>query len=163
MIPAAVLNPHHAGHERTEDISRQLRAWSVVVLIGTQQHAESDTAVTVNRYPFHWSLNFGWRRGPLTNRSCGIKILLGHSLPKEMLREVFCPPASLQGRAGAARLRTGEMDVLVVASYFATLEHEEMRRNCQETMQLGREHLRQAWQTNHAIVDGRRKWGLWAG
>ena len=65
MLPAAVLNPHHAGHERKEGIPRQLRAWSVVVLVGTQQHAESDTAVTVNRYPFHWSLNFGWRRGPL--------------------------------------------------------------------------------------------------
>ena len=51
MFPAVVLSPHHAGHERTEDISRQLRAWSVVVLVGTQQHAESDTAVTVNRYP----------------------------------------------------------------------------------------------------------------
>ena len=61
MLPAAVLNPHHAWHERTEDISRQLRVWSVVVLLGTQQHAEGDTAVTVNRYPFHWSLNSGWR------------------------------------------------------------------------------------------------------
>ena len=119
MLPAAVLNPHHAGHERTEDISRQLRAWSVVVLVGTQQHAESDTAVTVNRYPFHSSLNFEWRRGPLTKRSCGIKILLAHSLPKEMLREVFRPPAALQGRAGAARLRSGDMDLLVVASCFA--------------------------------------------
>ena len=159
-----MLNPHHAGHEGTEDISRKLQAWSVVVLVGTQQHAESDTAVTVNRYPFHWSLNFGWRRGPLTNRSCGIKILLGHSLPKEMLREVFCPlPLQLQGRAGAARLRTGDMDVLVVASYFAPREYEEMLRNCQEAVQLGREHLRQAWQTSHATVDDKRKRGLRAG
>ena len=31
----------------------------------------------------------------------------------------FCPPAALQGRAGAARLRTGDMEILVVASYFA--------------------------------------------
>ena len=43
----------------------------------------------------------------------------GHSLPKEMLREVFCPPAALQGIAGAARLGTGETDILVVASFFA--------------------------------------------
>ena len=90
-----------------------------MVVLSTQQHVESDTAVIVNRYPFHWSLSFGWRRGPLTNRSCGTKTLLEHSLPKEMIREVFCPPASLQGRAGAARLRAGEMDVLVMASNFA--------------------------------------------
>ena len=45
----------HGTHERTEDIKRQLRAWSVVVLVGTQQRAESDTAVTVNRYSFQWS------------------------------------------------------------------------------------------------------------
>ena len=43
---------------------------------------------------------------------------------------------------------------LVVASY---REYEEMLRNCQKAMQLGREHLRQAWQKNHAIVDDRRK------
>ena len=30
MMSAAVLNPHHAGHERSEDISRQLRSGSTV-------------------------------------------------------------------------------------------------------------------------------------
>ena len=163
MIPAAALNPHHAGHKRTEDISRQLRAWSMVVLIGTQQHAESDTAVTVNRYPFHWSLNFGWRRGPLTNRSCGIKKLLGHSLPKDMLREVVCRPASLQGRAGAARLRTGEMDVLVVASNFAPSSTKKCgeitKRLCSWFESIYDKHGKRTmllWMAD-------TKWGLWAG
>ena len=51
MMSGAVLNPHHARLERSEDISRQLRSWSRVVLNGTQQHAEVDAVVTVNRYP----------------------------------------------------------------------------------------------------------------
>ena len=78
-----------------------------------------------------------------------------------MLREVLCPPAALQGRAGAARMRTGDMDILVVASYFAPAS----TNKCGETAKrlLGREHQRQAWKTNHAIVDDRRKRGLRAG
>ena len=127
MLPAAVLNPHHAGHERTEDISRQLRAWSVVVLVGTQQHAESDTAVTVNRYPFHWSLNFGWRRGPLTNRSCGNKTLLGHSLPKEMLREVFLPSRALQGKSWRSEVENWRYGNIGGCKLLRTREDEEMR------------------------------------
>ena len=114
MMSAAVPNPH-AGHERSEDTSRQLRSWSIVVLNGTEQHAAIDAAVTVNRYSFHWSRNFGWRRGQQTNRSCKVKILLQGVAQRGILL-----PASLQKRAGAARLRVGAaVDVMVVASYSA--------------------------------------------
>ena len=54
MMSAAVLNPHHAGQKRSGDISRSS---FIVVQNGTQQHAEIDAAVTVNRYSFQWSLS----------------------------------------------------------------------------------------------------------
>ena len=144
MMSAAVLNPHHAGHERSEDIPRQLRSWSIVVRYRTQHHAEIDAGVTVNRYPFHWSLHFGWRRGQWTHRSCGVKILRAFLLPKESRRDVFCSlsplsPSSPRGRAGAARLRVGALDVLVVAGkVLRALEHEEQRGHRNEDLQDGR-------------------------
>ena len=56
---------------------------------------------------------------------------------------------------------TGDTAILVVASYFAPAS----TNKCGETAKilLGREHQRQAWKTNYAIVDDRRKRRLRAG
>ena len=67
----------------------------------------------------------------------------------------FCPPAALQGRAGAARLRTGDMDVLVAASCFAPASTkkcgETAKRLCSWVESIYDKHGK----PNHAMVDDR--------
>ena len=67
------------------------------------------------------SLLLDWGFGPggqHTNRACGVRIQLrGDRYKKDHIVNVWSPPAGLQGRAGACRIRNNTIDAVLVVFY----------------------------------------------
>ena len=60
---------------------------------------------------------WGYRKGPLSGRSCGITIVLGPRL-RNYVVAVLTPPVHLAGRAAGIRIRTATTDILAIGIYF---------------------------------------------
>ena len=87
-------NPFSANQLRLEEILRATRNFSIVGLVATQLRAPVGLVIG--------SVEAGWARAPLSNKSAGIHIAL---------RKPCTPPPSMQGRALAARLKGGFFDL----------------------------------------------------
>ncbi|CAE8722639.1 unnamed protein product, partial [Polarella glacialis] len=115
--------------DRVTQILRELRG-DVVMLQGTQ-HKQLGTNLVHTRsteylhaveqidYGTHIGLHWGWGKGNYTNRACGVCTLLEKErLPTSSILKLYSPPQSLQGRAGAVRIRRASIDICLVNAYF---------------------------------------------
>ena len=88
--------------------------------------------------------------------------LAGAQFAEGVAERCILPLASLQGRVGAARLRVGAVDVLVVARYYV-LWSTKNSGDITTRIWVGLRLLRQARRSHHAAVDGRCKRRFWLG
>ena len=108
---------------RLSAIAKEFEKTDLVLLPGTRYRAQAlaidATPVQQQRLEngmtaFHW----GWRRAPYSNRHAGCSILLGRRFLKSRVKEIFSPPASVQGRDGGVRIKSGVLDLAVLVAYF---------------------------------------------
>jgi len=102
---------------RANDISLQAQSVDVLVLPGTRYRARNKD-VTTEKLSAHQAFHWGYGAGPFTNRSAGLSILLGGKVRHKRVVEVKSPPGSLQGRAGAVRVKQGPLDIMIIGMYF---------------------------------------------
>ena len=171
MMSAAVLNPHHAGHERSEDIPRQLRSWSIVVVHRRtlQNAAPRRDRRRCHRKQVPLPLESPLRMATRTvdtsklwsENHAGVSFAEGVAQRRLLLPPppsfLLSPRESWSGEtAGGSVGRAGGGKVL------RALEHEEQRGHRNEDLQDGRRPLRQARRSHHAAIDGRCKRRLWS-
>jgi len=135
---------------RAAELAAEFKS-DLVVLPGTHLRCLPDR-------PFWWqrglparcrALHVGYGRGPFTNSSAGVSLLLGPRFRKKNSREIRMPPPTLQGRGLSARFVGYDFDVLVLAAYFppaalATDKREVRRRAVQALMEWLVSELRRA-------------------
>lgn len=62
-----------------------------------------------------WAIHFGWDCGPLTNRCCGLSIIMDYRFRPKCAKEILAPPRELKGRGGGLHLKAGSTDILSIA------------------------------------------------
>lgn len=118
VLKLVLYNPLSCVADRAEYISQIFSKEDIVILPGTgRRNFEEETPVTKYRHGKHVEYSWGYRKGRLCNRSCGISFLLSPSWEKS-IRRVWSPPKLIAGRAAAMRARSSAGDFLVVGAYF---------------------------------------------
>ena len=90
---------------RYDDITRNLRQFHVIALIGTRYSQERAGRIYscwhINGYlGIHWGFK---KTATFSNSSTGVSLLL-KGQKKKYIREILSPPPELQGRAGAVQV-----------------------------------------------------------
>ena len=68
----------------------------------------------------HWFIDFPYIKTKFSNEACVLRIMVGHrKFPAQTLRRIFLPPAEIQGRAGALRVRNATHDICIIGAYLA--------------------------------------------
>ena len=101
------------------------------LLTGTRWRSPRDQSYHLVKLHKHWAISFGWKPGPFTNSSAGCAIILGKRFKPWHVAEVRAPPAGLQGRAGAIRLRSTGFDLTVAVCYAPPLTESGNKRAAQ--------------------------------
>ena len=116
----ATYNPLSLGGAgRSREVSLAFKHTAIVGLPGTQIRAPAGELAMSRSEDCHHHVQFGWQRGPMTNKSAGCSIYLNKRYFKaENIRKVMTPPPVLAGRGGAIRLSSGWFDYTVIVAYF---------------------------------------------
>ena len=110
IVDCALLNPLYENVARRTDISRELRNWDFVMLVGTQQRARTDVVET-RRHPHRWALEAAWNKGT-THKSCGST--LSNSGIHRQVHSVIPPTKGSMGGAAAFRFKSPHRDILLI-------------------------------------------------
>jgi len=101
---------------RLEELSLEFASIDLAAIVGTGRPAGRYEPCVRQRTAHHTALHWGYGRAAGVNKSAGLALLIGGFLSPSCIADVFSPPPSLQGRAGAARLRAGEVDIKTIKS-----------------------------------------------
>ena len=106
---------------RLSDISKAYARTSIICLQGLRLPADKNDAVITKAVGRHVWYIWGFGKGHSTNGHTGVAIGLNkrHFSNKQVIR-IYTPPAYMQGRGGALRIRNAVLDVLVLSAYFPT-------------------------------------------
>ena len=120
LLKIIVYNAQNTARERLDEISGECFNMDIVVVIGTGLHAKKDeeqTAVS-KKLRHHHVVQWGWRQTALSNKSCGLAVMLKEELYNTTYK-VFVPPPKLQipGRVGAILFGPAKARVLVCPMY----------------------------------------------
>jgi len=119
LLKALLYNPLSLCRSgRVEEISTLAAGYGIILCPGTQLRAV-DVDVCKSREYAHHTSQWGYGRGPYTNRSCGIHMFFKTRRFK-VEHQVRVPPVpkGCQGRLGACRLRSGMCDLQVICGYY---------------------------------------------
>ena len=120
LLRAVQYNPCAArSHERLVDIACCIPNRDVYALIGTQVMSFGQIVNDTRAVQKTWSIEFGYKRGPLISPSCGITFLLKRSrFSRSSLKRVHDTPKQLWGRCGAITLQSGTTSLGFIGMYF---------------------------------------------
>ena len=108
---------------REQEISERFKQFPICVLVGTQIRAMQGRQIFERDLEQHKAVHFGYGRGGLTNKSCGISIMLHKRwFRAPQIATRWCAGernAAIRGRGGAVRLRSGRFDITVIGIYIA--------------------------------------------
>ena len=119
MLPLRFLgfNPLTASDDdRLVDILDETANFDIVSLVGTG-HRFSEGVQQYKRCNFD-VFSCGYGRSPLTNKSCGVAICLGHRFKSSRIRQPVYASGRIAGRALAVRVSNKVLDVMCIAMYF---------------------------------------------
>lgn len=116
-LTVSFYNPLQAIGARASEILSELRQ-DVVLVAGTQRKASPSLPIRASSFGASRFVEAGWRSVRDANKSCGVGVFLGPRLAKAAIVGTYTPPASLQGRAIAVRLKGPSVDLMPVAMYF---------------------------------------------
>ena len=89
-----------------------------VLLAGTGLKDDVGEGVSRRQVLGRTVISAGWSRGSGSNKSCGTAIVLGRRFKLKHVMATSLPPAELQGRGLAARMRSGYFDICFLIGYF---------------------------------------------
>lgn len=115
-------NPMQAFDLRIESICSQLSRAHVIGLSGTGRKRLSHvSSYQTRRFGKYSGFDWGWIPKVVgINKSCGVLLLVDRTvLLNSCVNHIYSPPDSLQGRAGAVRYKTANLDVCFICAYLA--------------------------------------------
>mmetsp|Transcript_30876 Transcript_30876/g.94963 ORF Transcript_30876/g.94963 Transcript_30876/m.94963 type:complete len:315 (+) Transcript_30876:89-1033(+) len=89
---------------------------TAVVLSGALRRADPVSPVSIHRHGKHVEYAWGWQRGRLFNRGCGVSVFLGAQFIADNMRRVQ-KFRDFVGRCGALGFRISTVDVLLVGAF----------------------------------------------
>ena len=91
----------------------------ILMLTGMRWRADH-----TNKFPYqtlkigkYFGYVWGYGQGALTNKSAGVGIFFSRRIKLQHVKEISSPESWLQGRAGAVRLKSPNMDFTAVVGY----------------------------------------------
>eukprot|EP00974_Lingulodinium_polyedra_P118953 11169325-Lingulodinium_polyedra.AAC.1 len=101
---------------RLSSILERFKESKCVALTGIARRAPPGHAVARRRGDGFLQFEWGYSTGRFANKACGVLLALSlRHYKEEQVTKVYSPPAQLQGRAGAVRIKFGSFDVLLLA------------------------------------------------
>eukprot|EP00959_Pyramimonas_sp_CCMP1952_P473828 9502409-Pyramimonas_sp.AAC.1 len=105
MLTTGLYNPQSWQSWRGALAREALQNFDVVARPGTQQRQRDAIPVTATSTMRHVVLDGSWRSGRLTDKSCGITIMIGRSVSNHVRQVLSSPPKiGITERAGGLKL-----------------------------------------------------------
>ena len=120
LLRVLLFNPKNLLGERAAYISSLTGNFDLACFPGTAIRASPfDQEVTSRCLPRHHAYQWNWAPGRHTNKSAGLELWVGRRYKEEHVTRLYSGvPASIRGRVGAIRIRSGGADIIFAGAYF---------------------------------------------